>query len=118
MSIAQEAGPIGEVCIAPVEAIPAGEGRNFTVARQRLAVFRQRDGRLFATQESCPHRGGPLAEGVVGGGEVICPYHSYRFDLTTGVCANDAACRLQTYPVRDEDGWIVVSLGDVSSHIE
>ena len=95
-----------EVCVGPVEAIPPGEGRNFEVGAQRVAVFRQRDGRLFATQERCPHREAPLADGLIGGGELVCPYHAYRFDLTTGACANDAACSLRTYPVREEGGLV------------
>lgn len=102
--------PIGEVCVGSVEAIPAGEGRNYVVAGHRIAIFRQRDGRLFATQERCPHRDAPLADGIVGGGTLVCPYHSYRFDLTSGDCANDAACALRTYPVREEDGLVLVTV--------
>lgn len=101
---------VGEVCIGTVDAIPEGEGRSFLVAGRRLAVFRQRDGRLFATQQECPHRGAPLADGVVGGGAVVCPYHSQKFDLSTGECVSGDSCSLRTYPVREERGLIVVTV--------
>ena len=51
--------------------IPVGQGRCYVVGAEEIAVFRQRDGRLFATQNRCPHRQGPLSEGVMGGGQVI-----------------------------------------------
>src|SRR5215813_15110438 len=47
-------------------AIPLGQGRCYVVGGQEIAVFRQRDGRLFATENRCPHRRGPLSEGIVG----------------------------------------------------
>ena len=100
----------GPVCLGPTDLIPLGEGRRFVVGEHSLAVFRGRDGRLYATQARCPHRDAPLADGLVGAGQLVCPYHSYRFDLATGACANDATCSLRTYAVRDEDGLIVVVL--------
>lgn len=99
-----------EVSLGTVDAIPPGEGRSFLVAGHRLAVFRQRDGRLFATQGDCPHRGAPLADGVVGGGTVVCPYHSRKFDLSSGACVTGESCALRTYPVREEEGLVLVTL--------
>jgi nitrite reductase (NADH) small subunit len=51
-----------EVTLGPVDLIPAGEGRNFDVAGQRIAVFRSRSGHVFAVQAACPHKGGPLVK--------------------------------------------------------
>lgn len=101
---------LGEVSIGASESIPLGEGRNYTVAGQRIAVFRERDGGIYAVQAECPHAGGPLAEGVVGGCTVICPFHSWKFDLASGACLNDPAHRLKTYPIRDEGGQLVLTL--------
>jgi nitrite reductase (NADH) small subunit len=101
--------PRQEVDLGPVEFIPLGEGRVYVVAGRSLAVFRQRDGRVFATDNRCPHRGGPLADGIVGGGIVICPLHAWKFDLHTGRCV-DADVTLQTYPVRVVNGRLVVEL--------
>ena len=99
-----------EISLGPVEAVPPGEGKAFCVEGETIAVFRARDGSLHAVQNSCPHQGGPLSEGVAGGCTVICPYHSWKFDLASGACLNDAAHRLRTYPVRAEGGMLLVSL--------
>lgn len=100
-----------EFCLGSVAAIPLGEGRAFEVGGVTVAVFRQRDGAMYATQNHCPHRDGPLADGLIGCGTVICPLHAYQFDLQTGACANDSACAIRTYPVRQQDGrlFVVVS---------
>jgi nitrite reductase (NADH) small subunit len=98
-----------EVKLAPLNAIPPGEGRNFSAGGQRIAVFHTRAGQVFATQADCPHRGGPLADGLVGGTTLICPLHAWKFDLTTGEPLM-GECGLRTYPVRvDEDQQIMVS---------
>src|SRR5262245_35150119 len=58
--------------LGSVEKIALGHSRCYVVGGEEIAVFRQRDGRLFATQNRCPHKQGPLAEGISGGGKVIC----------------------------------------------
>jgi nitrite reductase (NADH) small subunit len=63
--------------LGSVQKIPLGQGRCYIVEGEEIAVFRQRDGRLFATQNRCPHRQGPLFEGVSGAGKVICPLHGH-----------------------------------------
>jgi nitrite reductase (NADH) small subunit len=98
------------VDLGPVGFIPLGEGRAFVVNQIMIAVFRQRDGRLFATDNTCPHRGGPLADGIVGGGKVICPLHAWKFDLETGRCLGENVT-IRTYPVRVVGGRIVVEVG-------
>ena len=98
------------VTLENVDAIPVGEGRAFTVGERRIAVFRNRQGELYATQARCPHRGGPLFDGLLGGCTVICPLHGMRFDLTTGR-SSDPELSLETYPVRiDEQGRVLVEL--------
>ena len=54
--------------LGSVSRIPLGQGRCYVVGAEEIAVFRQRDGRLFATQNRCPHRQGALSEGGMGGG--------------------------------------------------
>ena len=78
--------------------IPLGEGRNFVVEGTEITVFHTRQG-VYATQAECPHRQGPLADGLLGGATVICPFHAWKFDLTTGE-ALMGQCGIQTYPVR------------------
>ncbi len=96
--------------VAPLSAIPPGEGRNFTVQGFELAIFRTRNGGVFATQAQCPHKNGPLADGLVGGSFLICPLHNWKFDLRTGD-AMLGECGLATYPARlDSEDRILVTL--------
>ena len=97
--------------VGPLDAIPRGEGRVFEVAGQRLAVFRTHADQVFATQERCPHLGGPLADGLIDGGTVICPLHDRTYDLRSGDGVN-TECRVQTYPASvDAEGAITVEMG-------
>jgi nitrite reductase (NADH) small subunit len=99
-----------EVTLAPLSAIPEGEGRTFRVGSVRLAVFRSRQGQLFATQADCPHKGGMLADGLLGGCTLVCPLHAQRFDLMTGQALN-GDCNLKTYKARlSAAGQIMVEL--------
>lgn len=97
--------------LGPASRIPPGEGRAFRIGPTAVAVFRTRAGELFATQARCPHRAGPLADGLVGGGTVVCPLHAYRFDLATGRPVGDACGALETYPVEvDPAGDVLIRL--------
>jgi nitrite reductase (NADH) small subunit len=95
--------------LGPVERIPIGEGRVFVVGDRELAVFRARDGRVFAAQASCPHRSGPLADGLLGGSTVVCPLHGFKFDLATGAPKGNDCRALATYPASvNERGHVLV----------
>lgn len=98
-----------EINLGPLEGIPLGQGRAYVVDGRTIAVFRQRDGRLFAADNACPHRGGFLADGIIGAGKVICPLHARKFDLNTGACPGET-CSIKTYPVREEGGCIILSI--------
>jgi nitrite reductase (NADH) small subunit len=98
-----------ELRVANLDAIPPGEGRTFGIMGEKLAIFRTREGRVFAVQAECPHRGGPLADGLVGGTTVVCPLHGWKFDLSTGDPIM-GECGLNKYPVRvGDDGGIFIS---------
>jgi nitrite reductase (NADH) small subunit len=64
--------------------VPLGEGRAVTIDGRRIAVFRTADG-WHALDNSCPHRAGPLADGLLADSCVSCPLHERRYDLRTGV---------------------------------
>ena len=66
-----------------VNDIPLGEGRAITLEGRRIAIFRTSGG-WYALDAVCPHRGGPLADGIVCDRAVICPLHERRFDLASG----------------------------------
>jgi nitrite reductase (NADH) small subunit len=95
--------------LGSIEQIPIGEGREFSVGERRVAVFRLRDGRLMATDARCPHRDGPLADGLVGMDSVICPLHVRRFSLVTGE-AESGDCAVAVHDVRLDDDQIVIAM--------
>ncbi len=91
--------------------IPAGEGKTFRHGSTVIAVFRTRDERLLAPHAHCLHGMGPLADGFVGAGKLVCPLHAYKFDLATGQPVGNNCQALRTYPVRVTDaGEIVLQL--------
>lgn len=99
--------------LGPLSAIPIGEGRAFQLGPLAVAVFRSRSGGVYATQAACPHRGGPLADGMIGGERLICPLHAYAFDLRSGQPSAGACAALRVYPVSvSAAGDIVLDLTD------
>ncbi len=69
---------------AKVSELQPGQAKTIAAGDREIAVFNV-EGKFFAIDNHCPHRGGPLADGVVEGNNVVCPWHGWRFDLTTGV---------------------------------
>jgi nitrite reductase (NADH) small subunit len=95
----------------PLSHLPLGEGRTFRFRHWVVALFRNRQGKVFATQATCPHRKGPLADGTVGGTTLVCPLHGLKFDLPTGSPLGHACGGLLIYPVRvSEKGDVLVTL--------
>ena len=78
------------VRLASCDSIPLREGRAVRVAEREIAVFNLGD-RFLAVDNECPHRGGPLADGIVSGAAVVCPLHAWKIDLETGCVARPAA---------------------------
>jgi nitrite reductase (NADH) small subunit len=99
-----------EVALCPVADLPIGLGRPFRVGGKLVAVFRSRAGKVFAVQGLCPHKNGPLADGMLAGDQVVCPLHAYRYDAHSGACDQAGACGLETYPVEVRDGVVHLTL--------
>ena len=89
--------------------IPRGSGKVIEVAGKTLAVFNC-DGKFYATDNTCKHRGGPLGDGSLSGTTVTCPWHGWEYDVTTGVCTLDESVKVQSFPVKVESDEIWVSL--------
>jgi nitrite reductase (NADH) small subunit len=95
--------------LGPIDDIPVGEARAYAVEGRQVAVFRLRDGSLRALDAMCPHRGGPLADGLADDGVVICPLHGFTYDLMTGCEVANGGAAATAYPVdADDDGTIRV----------
>ncbi|MGH7933362.1 MAG: Rieske (2Fe-2S) protein [Candidatus Binataceae bacterium] len=92
-----------------VAQIGLGQGCCFLIGTRKIALFRLRNGKLFALDAICPHRGGPLAEGVVGCETVICPLHGYKFSLTDGR-GLDSDFSVRTYATEIRNGYVYVRL--------
>jgi nitrite reductase (NADH) small subunit len=88
-----------QVRVCTVEELPVGLGRAFEIGGKRLALFRTRKGGIFAVDNRCPHKGGPLADGMLAGDSVVCPLHAFRFELHSGDCDQPGICGVRTYPV-------------------
>src|SRR5689334_13343514 len=97
------------VRLTPAENIPLREGRAVRIAGLDIAIFNLGD-RFLAVENRCPHRGGPLADGIVSGGSVVCPLHAWKIDLTSGEVVNrtDNPPCARIFATRVENG--VVSL--------
>lgn len=93
--------------VCSVADVPPGEGRAVVVGGRRVAVFRAEDG-WFALDAACPHRGGPLADGIVASRTVICPLHERRFDLGTGAERSSGSYCVATHrvEVRGDDVYL------------
>lgn len=89
----------------------SGRGRCVSVGGRELAIF-QIEGEVFAIDNGCPHRGGPLAEGDLAGCVVYCPLHAWSFDLRTGGSPSNPKIRVGSYPARLVAGWVEVELPD------
>ena len=95
--------------VGRVDEVPLGEGRAFVAASVQVAVFRLRDGSLYATQAACPHAGGPLADGQTDVDVLVCPLHLYAYRWSDGASTSGAA-PIRVYPVHESGGEIVVEV--------
>ena len=99
------------LALCQIDDLPVGLGRAFEVGETPIAVFRTRAGKVFATDAFCTHKGGPLADGMLAGDQVVCPYHAFRFDSQTGECDQANVCAIATYPVDvAADGGVFITV--------
>ncbi|AOZ67912.1 tRNA-(guanine-N1)-methyltransferase [Rhodobacter xanthinilyticus] len=96
------------VDIGALEEIPAQGARVVKTAQGCVAVFRTGDDQVFALDDRCPHKGGPLSEGIVHGHSVTCPLHSWVFDMSSGEAQGADQGHVATYPARVENGRILL----------
>lgn len=97
------------VRVAAVDEVGPGEGRVVEAEGRTLALFNV-DGVFHAVDNSCAHRGGPLGEGDLDGRVVTCPWHGWRWDVTTGANVNNPGVKVACFPVVVENGAVFVEL--------
>lgn len=96
--------------IGALEDIPQRGARCVETPQGRIGVFRTADDRVYAVEDHCPHRGGPLSQGIVHGASVTCPLHNWVFSLETGKALGADEGALKTIPVRLVGGRISLAL--------
>ena len=97
--------------VTEAENIPLREGRAVRIGDDEIAIFNL-GGHFLACDNACPHRGGPLADGIISGNTVVCPLHAYKVCLDTGNVTKPEVCvKVETYEVRVENGVVMVALG-------
>lgn len=95
--------------VAKKSEIPADTGKLVQAGGQDIALF-QVEGKVYALQNHCPHRGGPLAEGGIQGEEVTCPWHGWAFSVKTGAFVHNPNIKTATYPVKEEGDEIWIEI--------
>jgi nitrite reductase (NADH) small subunit len=101
--------------IAAVEDIPEREGRSVLIGASRIAIFNT-GSEFLAVDNRCPHGGGPLADGIVGGSTVTCPLHNWRICLESGQVqrpCDTAAPAVRTFRTKVEDGIVMLAAEDL-----
>lgn len=102
------------VDIGALDDIPRQGARVIRTAQGCVAVLRTLDDRVFALDDRCPHKGGPLSEGMVHGDRVTCPLHNWVFDMNSGAAQGADEGAVRTWPVRVERGRVLISAELVS----
>ena len=107
------------VRIAYCRDIPVREGRMVKVGNREIAVFNLGD-RFLAVENRCPHKGGPLADGIVSGATVVCPLHAWKMSLETGkgVSGPSASNCVETFRTQVEGGIVLLELNEVREESE
>jgi len=93
--------------IADLEAVKQRGARVIKTAHGCVAVFRTSDDEVFALRNSCPHKQGPLSDGIVHGKSVTCPLHNWVISLETGLVQGPDEGAVATYPTKVEAGRIL-----------
>ncbi|MGR3837830.1 MAG: nitrite reductase small subunit NirD [Cognatishimia sp.] len=94
--------------IGALEDIPLRGARVVKTRLGCIAVFRTSEEEVFATSDRCPHKGGPLSEGIVHGKSVTCPLHNWVFSLESGEAQGADEGMIDTFAIRIEDGRLML----------
>lgn len=96
--------------IAAKSDLPAeGEAKEFTVGEKIICVANV-EGEYSAMDNVCLHRGGPLGQGVVADGKVVCPWHGWQYDPKSGEAAHNSNAKVAVYPLKVEGEEIFVDI--------
>jgi NAD(P)H-dependent nitrite reductase small subunit len=95
--------------VARLSDLPPGSCKAVEVSGRTIALFNV-DGAVYALENVCLHRGGPLGEGRLEGEVVTCPWHQWQYNVRSGEMCGNPAVKVPTYPVRVEGGTVKVAI--------
>jgi nitrite reductase (NADH) small subunit len=96
--------------IGRLDDIPRRGARCIRTPAGPIAVFRTMEDQVFAIENRCAHKGGPLSEGIVHGASVTCPLHNWVYDLATGTTLGVDEGRVRTFPIDIIEGRVLIAL--------
>lgn len=97
------------VDVASINDVAAGRAKSLKVGERTIALYHTKSG-FFASDNTCPHRGGPLGQGDVIGEEIVCPWHLWGFDVRSGVCMGNVQVSIVTHEVKIDRDRVLVKL--------
>ena len=100
--------------IGAIADIPVRGARVVKTPRACIAVFRTAEDTAFALEDRCPHKGGPLSQGIVHGSSVTCPLHNWVISLESGEAQGADIGRVRTIPLRIESGRILIDVAELT----
>jgi len=101
--------PEGFEVVLHVDGLKPGEVSEVIAGGTAICVANV-DGAYHAVSNTCPHADGPLGEGALQGTKVLCPYHGWAFDVTTGACETNASSSIEVFEVQVKDDAVCVRL--------
>ena len=101
------------ISVTRAENIPLREGRAVKLGAEEIAIFNLGE-KFLAVANQCPHKGGPLADGIVVGETVVCPLHAWKVCLNSGEVKrpNETAACVTSYPVEVVNGIVTVEIAE------
>ena len=95
--------------VATLKELPPGSAKAVEVGGKAVALYNL-EGTVFATGNTCPHRGGPLGEGELEGEVITCPWHGFQYEVKTGKCLTNPTLEISCHAVRLEGDSILVEI--------
>lgn len=103
--------------IGTLDDLPLRGSRCVQTPTGKVGVFRTADDRVFAIRNECPHKGGPLTEGIVHGHSVTCPLHNWVISLETGEAQGADEGKVETIPVKVEGARVLLLRSAVGARV-
>lgn len=103
------------VDIGALADIPVRGARLVKISTGCIAVFRTAHDQAYAIDDRCPHKGGPLSQGIVHGTFVTCPLHNWVISLASGTAQGADAGSVRTFPVKIEDGRLLLDVSMIAA---